>query len=933
MNSTLNKLPLSTLLVGSLLLVGILPVIISSISSLSTAQHAMRNKAFNNLESVRSVKQEQLTEFLDDRRSDMSVLSEMVNSFYDQSAYNLDKDVRDKAGRIQALVSQLETELSLFSQSYDTKEAIKAFSQSFQPNEAVKDNARWRINDSIFGAHVETYRTSFDWHDALLLNVDGDIIYSAAKLKDLGLNVSDSTIASSGLNEAFTKAQKQGSGNKAFWGDVSYYPPADEFSAFLVEAVTDSNRQGKLLGYVALRLPVERVDQNLVSSDNEASVNEYTFLVGPDKKLRSNAPFLTMVESHKNSEPLNIYSVESAQDGSEGMAIARNYNNQLVMTQWKTVRISEDLSWILVGERTIERALVPVDKEGVTFYERYANLYGYYDVLLVEPQGEIFHTVEKEQDLNTNVFSGPYSNSNLASLIKRVSESKRIGIADFARYSPSGDAPSSFLATPIYDQKGAIKLYVALQLSLEAINNIMHLDDGMGETSETYLVGEDFRMRSDSMRSASSHSVNASFAGTVEKNGMNTEAVKSALGGHAETREVLGYRGEKTLSSFNSIHVDGFNWAIVTEIESNEAFADIAKMQFNTWVTLGISIIFISFVAIYLSGIIKRPLGGEPLEMMELANQVAQGKLTNTFSNNTREGTIYSSLREMSLNLRALIKHIVESSQLLTTSAQDSSNVAVRTTQAIKQQHQNIELVATAVNQMNVSFQEVATSSASASQSSRNAKEKSIEGIELLNEGNQQIEQLVVDMRDLAKEMEQLKVSSANIDQVITVIHSISEQTNLLALNAAIEAARAGEQGRGFAVVADEVRVLAQKAQDSATDIQTMVMTLQQAANKSISGMEKNVLQVEEVSQRSLNTSKTFEQINDAVTQIDEMMDQIATATEEQSQVTGDIAKRIEEISESSIETATSTNQLMQTSSSVAQSAEELSNHSKKFQV
>jgi methyl-accepting chemotaxis protein len=287
----------------------------------------------------------------------------------------------------------------------------------------------------------------------------------------------------------------------------------------------------------------------------------------------------------------------------------------------------------------------------------------------------------------------------------------------------------------------------------------------------------------------------------------------------------------------------------------------------------------------------------------------------------------------MSLNLRALIKQIVESSELLTTSAQDSTKVAVRTTKAIERQHQSIELVATAINQMNVSFQEVANSSASASKSSRNAREKSIEGIELLNEGNQQVEQLVVDMRLLAEEMEQLKVRSANIDQVITVIHSISEQTNLLALNAAIEAARAGEQGRGFAVVADEVRVLAQKAQNSASDIQTIVVELQEAANKSILGMERNVLKVEQVSQRSLNTSKTFELINDSVTQIDEMMEQIATATEEQSQVASDIAQRTEQISESSIETAGSTNQLMQSSSNVAKSAENLSGYSKKFEI
>lgn len=282
------------------------------------------------------------------------------------------------------------------------------------------------------------------------------------------------------------------------------------------------------------------------------------------------------------------------------------------------------------------------------------------------------------------------------------------------------------------------------------------------------------------------------------------------------------------------------------------------------------------------------------------------------------------STRMLTAKLRAVVKRIMRATEELTQQAQNGVNIASASYANINQQSQELEMVATAVNEMTAAVQEVAQSTSNAARAAQDATTMSQKGALTITDAIGIIDSLDSNVLTASSSISQLKADSENIGGVLDVIRGIAEQTNLLALNAAIEAARAGEQGRGFAVVADEVRTLASRSHDATQEIQKMIERLQQGVATAVTNMaqvskraEEGVAQVEE-------SAEALAEISGSVSVINDMNTHIAAATEEQSAVASEVSQNIEHIHQLSAQTAQSAQQTQQTSENLTKLVMEL---------
>lgn len=290
-------------------------------------------------------------------------------------------------------------------------------------------------------------------------------------------------------------------------------------------------------------------------------------------------------------------------------------------------------------------------------------------------------------------------------------------------------------------------------------------------------------------------------------------------------------------------------------------------------------------------------------------------------------------LEETRKSLANIVKQIVEYTTELTQSASSLLRTSEQAKADLDAQQVETNQAATAVNEMTVTSHEVSQNVSEAANAATDANNETTEGKRIVNDATHEIEGLSSQISSTAATIQQLGEDSEAINTVIDVIRSIAEQTNLLALNAAIEAARAGEQGRGFAVVADEVRTLASRTQQSTEEINQMIQKLQEGAKQAVESMNVSCDQVSAAVEKTSEAENSLTRITDAVSRINQMSLQIATAAEEQSQVAEEINRNITSINEKAdhaVETAIHT---QNTSAHQANIANELKRLVDRFHV
>lgn len=267
-------------------------------------------------------------------------------------------------------------------------------------------------------------------------------------------------------------------------------------------------------------------------------------------------------------------------------------------------------------------------------------------------------------------------------------------------------------------------------------------------------------------------------------------------------------------------------------------------------------------------------------------------------------GELAAGFNTFAAKLQNMMQKIADASQPLDQASTELTQITKATSEGMQKQQSQTTQAATAVTEMASTVQEVAKSASSAAEAVQQADNSAQQALNIVNLNADAIKSLTAEVNESASVIQQLAEKTQNIGTVLDVIKGIAEQTNLLALNAAIEAARAGEQGRGFAVVADEVRNLASRTQDSTREIESMIATLQNQADGAVKAMSESQLKTEESMERSHEVAESLSSIAEAIRQITDMNMQIASASEEQSSVAEEINRNIIAINEVADKTA-----------------------------
>lgn len=553
----------------------------------------------------------------------------------------------------------------------------------------------------------------------------------------------------------------------------------------------------------------------------------------------------------------------------------------------------------------------------------YAEKLGFGDVFLIGPEGRVNYSLKKGFELGTNLKDGPFSDTGLSRVFSKALELEQgqLAFEDFAAYTPLHNAPAAFIATPFIKFK-RIRGVLVVQFPIDTIDGIMTDDQswskvGLGETGQAYLLGPDATLRSTSrlnVENVEQYVASLQASGDYDEQTMeqvrarrtgiglqrvNTLAAERALAGESGFEVLIDKEGKHILSTYAPINVEGFDWAILSEIEQSEAFAVLAELQTSLSATLLLLMVGVMVVAavfiLFLARSIFQPIDRIALSMQQISE--GNASLTSRLDDrgNNEIAAFAESFNRFVAKLEYVVNAVTEHSLKLVKQSAELTQLSKTGKEQSLEQKAQIDTIDGSIRKISDSIEQNSNRAQQAFGLASNANRKALDGRVATENAIAAIQSVATEVDKTTRVLSTLETDVNNVAEVLAVINSISDQTNLLALNAAIEAARAGEHGRGFAVVADEVRSLSHKIQSETHLIYETINKLSVASEQVVAAVSGSGKQVEEGTGLSRSAGEAMDEVVSGSQEISEMNQEIAATTSEQTELVHQIRNSVQQ--------------------------------------
>lgn len=545
--------------------------------------------------------------------------------------------------------------------------------------------------------------------------------------------------------------------------------------------------------------------------------------------------------------------------------------------------------------------------------------FGFYDVFLFNTDGDLIYSVFKETDFATNLLRGPYAQTSLGSVVSeslQASSPDVFAIRDFSSYEPSYGAPASFVGSPIFLDGQRIGAAV-FQIPVEEINAVVLAAEGLGDAGLAYFVGNDLRMRSVAR--------DDSLADALMTGPIKTEAVRRSIEGETGSTIAEGILGEPALATFGPLNIRGMDWNIVVEVPMDQVLQPSRALAATMVLLAALLAVPVVIYGLFMARAVVQPVRRLTETMKGFAEGDADLTLRVDEARADELGELGLWFNRFVARIHDLVAEAVAATRSVEVAAVSIEAHLGQMSTGLEEQRAQTKAVVSRVSEFAASAGAVASRASDVRESAGVAGKKAEGGRTVVGRTVETIESIAEVVTKAATAVEALRSRAEEIGAVIDVINDVADQTNLLALNAAIEAARAGEHGRGFAVVADEVRKLAERTTRATEEVSVSIRSIQSQTSGAVDGMRNGKNRVEECIGCATEAGDALLAIVEGSRQVAELIREMAEATEKQTTAAEEMSLNLDSIAtvtqrsaDGAVDVVTSAKTLRSTSESLS---------------